>query len=168
MSATFTLDDLNASKPQFPQYGSRPYGRGGGSPFSSGGVVKSVKKDKDSLIVALEKTTMKQQDCVEEHRTNPVARIRTDGSLDYELICDKFEVVPHDTTGPDVHIRPVFEKLLKQGVLFTAYQSDVIAVWPSKTATFRQSSSAARSSSPRYFRHSTTGVPNIINRARPG
>ncbi len=133
MGATFTFDDLNASKLQFPQFGSRPYGRSGGAPFSSGGVVKSVKKDKDSLVVALEKTTMKQQDCVKEHRTNHVARIRTDGSLDYELICDKFEMVTHDTTGPDVHIRPVFEKLLKKGVLFTAYQGDVLAVWPSKT-----------------------------------
>jgi hypothetical protein len=138
MGETFTFDDMNAGKMQFPSFGSRPYARSGGTIMSSGGVVKSVKDDEKSLTVALEKTTMKQEDCVKEHHSNHFSRIRADGVIEYQMICDKTAIVTHDTTWTDFHINPAQAKLLKPGVVFSALYlgnlADVIAVWPSKTA----------------------------------
>jgi hypothetical protein len=138
MGETFVFDDTNAGKMEFPQFNGRPYSRSGGSIMSSGGVVKSVKPDKTSLTVALEKTTMKQEDCVKEHHSNHVSRIRSDGVIEYEMICDKTAIVTHDTTWTDFHINPDQAKLLKPGVVFSALYlnglADVIAIWPNKTA----------------------------------
>jgi hypothetical protein len=138
MGETFTFDDMNAGKLQFPRFDGRPYARSGGTIMSSGGVVKSVKPDKESLTVGLEKTTMKQEDCVKEHHSNHVSRIRSDGAIEYEMICDKTAIVTHDTTWTDFHINPEQAKLLKPGVVFSALYygklADVIAVWPNKTA----------------------------------
>jgi hypothetical protein len=137
MGATFTFDDTNAKGMQFPDFNGRPYGRSGGAIMSAGGVVKSVKKDKTSLVVALEKTTMKQEDCVKEHRSNRMARIR-DGQIEYELICDKWATVTHDTTWTDFHLNLEDEKLLNPGVVFSSVNLDgvggVVAIWPNKTA----------------------------------
>jgi hypothetical protein len=138
MGETFTFDDMNAGKMQFPGFSSRPYSRSGGTIMSAGGVVKAVKPEKDFLLVSLEKTTMKQEDCVKEHHSNHVSRIRSDGAIEYEMICDKTAIVTHDTTWTDFHINPAQAKLLKPGVLFSALHYgdmfDVIAIWPNKSA----------------------------------
>jgi hypothetical protein len=138
MGETFVFDDMNAGKMQFPQFDGRPYTRSGGSIMSSGGVVKSVKADKTSLTVSLEKTTMKQEDCVKEHHSNHISRLRSDGVIEYEMICDKTAIVTHDTTWTDFHINPDQTKLLKPGVVFSALYlgglADVIAIWPNKAA----------------------------------
>jgi hypothetical protein len=138
MGETFTFDDMNAGKMQFPRFAPRPYGRSGGTIMSSGGVVKSVKPDKSALVVSLEKTTMKQEDCVKEHHSNHLSRIRGDGVIEYEMICDKTAIVTHDTTWTDFKINPAQAKLLKPGVVFSALYynnlADVIAIWPNKTA----------------------------------
>ncbi len=138
MGETFTFDDMNAGKMEFPRFGGRPYARSGGTIMSSGGVVKSVKPEKDALTVALEKTTVKQEDCVKEHHSNHLSRIRSDGVIEYEMICDKTAIVTHDTTWTDFHINPAQAKLLKPGVVFSALYhgtlADVIAIWPNKAA----------------------------------
>jgi hypothetical protein len=141
MGSTFKFDDMNKQGLDFPDVKSRPYwGRGDES--SAGGVVKSVKAQKDKLIVALEKTTMTIEDCVQEHRGG-YSRIRSDGTLEREIICDKTGMVTIDTTWQDFQINVAYQKWLKPGVVFTSTNSgpdglsqtgDVIAIWPAKGA----------------------------------
>ena len=116
---------------------------------SAGGVVKSLaaakgkrgdKAGKPVTAVTLEKTLIKQEDCVKEHRGNHVARIDSTGHVDYESICDKTAIVTHDHTWANFTSRlPDHAKWLKPGVVFSAsYGSeggDVLAVWSSKNAT---------------------------------
>jgi hypothetical protein len=132
------FDDTKASRLDFPRWGGRPAERSGGAIMSSGGVVKSVKKQKDHLMVALESTSIVQEDCVKEHRTNHVAQVRSDGSVDYELICDKTQMVKHDNTWPDFKANLAYEKVLKPGVMFSALYldglADIVATWPNKSA----------------------------------
>jgi hypothetical protein len=133
-------DDVNARPMQKPDpWQEVPYRRSGGSPSSAGGVVAKVTPGKEFLTVALQKTKIKTLDCVKSHRTNRVSRINSDGSLDYEAICDKTAMVEHDTTWSDFKINPAHNALLKKGVVFSAYYrdkfADIIAVWPSAKAT---------------------------------
>ncbi len=151
MKADFKFDDLDAGKLHFPSFGARPYVFSGGAVSTAGGVVKSVKPGKDGeIIVALQKTTMKQNDCVKEHHGSHVESITSSGSVQYELICDKWAVVTHDTTWTDFKISKDYAKELKPGVVFTSTDSqnqratkrdkdrgkgaDVLAIWPNKSA----------------------------------
>ncbi len=151
MKADFKFDDLNAGKLHFPSFGARPYRFSGGAVATAGGVVKSVKPGKDGqIIVALEKTTMKQNDCVKEHNGSHIESINSSGSVQYELICDKWAIVEHNTTWTDFKISKDYEKVLKPGVVFSSTYSqngavgkrekghgedaDVVAIWPSKSA----------------------------------
>jgi hypothetical protein len=134
MGETFKFDDMDAGKLDYPKYGSRPYSRSGGAIMSAGGIVKSTKADKDTLTVSLEKTFVMQEDCVQSHSTNRLARINPDGRLEYESICDKTAMVKHDTTWMDFKVRTVFQKILKPGVTFSSLNhnnkpGDVIAIW---------------------------------------
>jgi len=151
MKADFKFDDLNAGKLHFPSFGARPYSFSGGAVSTAGGVVKSVKPGKDGeIVVALEKTTMKQNDCVKEHNGPHIESILASGTVQYELICDKWAVVEHDTTWTDFKISKDYEKVLKPGVVFTSTytenqraakrekgrgaDADVLAIWPNKSA----------------------------------
>jgi hypothetical protein len=137
----FKFDDTTMRPLGFPG-ANGPLSRTGGTIMSDGGVVKSIKTNaKDNtLTVALEKTSVTQQDCVKEHRTNRISEIRSDGSIAYEVICDQSKAVTHDTTLNDFTIAdsPALDKVLKPGVVFSAlhWQSaaEVIAIWPNKTA----------------------------------
>jgi hypothetical protein len=136
MGQTYKFDDLKAEAPGFPGWGNRPAQRSGGTIMSVGGVVKSVTKKGDKLQVAIEKTSMMQDNCVKEHRSNHLAQIRSDGSLEYEMICDQTKTVKIDTTYGDFTITPRLglEKVLKPGVVFSSIGGEIIAIWPSKTA----------------------------------
>lgn len=141
-SASFKFDDTSAGKLAFPQFNERPYMRSGGKPDSAGGTVKSVKKDKDVLVVSLEKTFVNGEICSKSHRGRAdriVIETATSARVEYESICDKWEPHKFDTTWSDFKIDPKFEKLLKPGVVFSSTygggeKADVIAIWPSKTA----------------------------------
>jgi hypothetical protein len=140
LNEKFVFDDVNASKLRHPDPSDGvPYSRTGGTPMSAGGVVASVKKNKDVLVVALQKTKVKRMECVKSHTTNRVSRINSDGTIDYERICDKSAMVEHDTTWSDFKINPAHEPLLKKGVVFSSYYlqevADVIAIWPNAKAT---------------------------------
>ncbi len=138
MGETFKFDDTDAKKLSYPKFDTRPYQRSGGAISSAGGVVKSVKPGKDALDVSLEKTSVVQEDCMQSHRTNRISRLRPDGTLEYESICDKTAMVKHDTTWNNFRVNPAHAKWLKPGVQFSAVMSnkfgDVIAIWPSKAA----------------------------------
>ena len=93
---------------------------------------------KKSAVVKLQKTTAKRVDCVKSHRTNRLSRIRNDGTLEYESICDKSAVVTYDTTWTDFEVNPAHVPMLKKGVVFSAIYkdkvADVVAIWPSSSA----------------------------------
>jgi hypothetical protein len=135
---TFTFDDTNAGKLHYLPLDARTYRRSGGAIRSAGGVVKSVKVDKDTATVELEKTSVMQEDCVKSHATHRIISIRTSGTLEYESICDKTAMVKHDTTWMNFRVTAAHARWLKPGVLFSSLQhdnaGDVLAVWPSKTA----------------------------------
>jgi hypothetical protein len=106
--------------------------------MSSGGVVKTVKKDVDHLKISVEKTSMIQIDCVKEHWGNKVVGVDSSGKYVYQLICDQEAPVKHDTTPGDFDIPLEYEKMLKPGAVFSATRGgklrDVLAVWSDKKA----------------------------------
>lgn len=138
MGTEFKFDDVKKGKLSLPDFRTRPY-PGGDQVGSAGGVVKSVKAgDKDMVTVGLEKLIIMQEDCMKSHDTGRITRLRPDGSLEYESICDKWQTVPHDHSWGEFKINPAHAKLLKPGVLFSATYghspSDVLATWASKNA----------------------------------
>jgi hypothetical protein len=138
LATDFKFDDTNQKGLAAPKLGQRPYPYGQ-APMSVGGTVKSVKLEGDTLVVAPEKTSERVEDCVKEHQ-GQVVRIRPDGSLEREIICDRTAMVTRDTSYvADFKINPTGQKWLKPGVRFSATYAnttmDVIAVWPSKTAS---------------------------------
>ena len=138
MGETFKFDDTEAKKLEYPGFGTRPYQRSGGAISSAGGVVKSTKPEGDALAVNLEKTSVVQEDCVASHKTHRISRLRPDGTLEYESICDKTAMVKHDTTWSNFKVNPAHAKWLKPGTQFSSVMArkfgDVIAIWPSKSA----------------------------------
>lgn len=133
----YKFDDSKA-EPRLPPNGGRPWANITTEFMSSGGVVKTVKKDGDHLKVSVEKTSMTQIDCVQEHWGNRVIGIDSNGKYVYQLICDKEAPVVHDTTPGDFEISAEYEKMLKPGVVFSAVRAgkpqQVLAVWADKKA----------------------------------
>jgi hypothetical protein len=130
------LDDMNATI-DYPK-ANQPWLSRLYTTESAGGVVKSVREEGDILLVSLEKLTVKRQECVQSHRTNRISRINSDGSLSYELICDKMGTVTYDETPSDFRIEKKWKSHLKKGVVFSAVGERqlgaLLAVWPSKDA----------------------------------
>ena len=135
----FEFDDVNARQPRYPDVGSRPYARSGGSITSAGGVVDKVTMEKDRANVSLKKTTAKRLACVQSKPTNRLSRIRADGTLEYESLCLKSAIVTYDTTWADFKINPAHAPLLKAGVVFSSVYGDkffdVVAIWSNANAT---------------------------------
>jgi hypothetical protein len=147
MGVEFKFDDTNKKGLDFPLDKGRPSSIQNGALMSAGGVVKSLKpakgkrgamKGKDITEVMLEKTLIKQEDCVQEHRGNHVARIEN-GQVTYESICDKTAIVTHDHTWANFTVNSAHAKWLTPGVVFSANYGieggDVLVIWPSKNAT---------------------------------
>lgn len=130
-----TYDKLDAvlSYPKIRRYG-RSYPEGEVAVRSLGGVIKSIKHDGDSVVPELEKTVVKQVDCVASRSTGKVDRVRSDGTVEYQRVCDRSAVVAHDRTWMDIALSGKSAAWLKKGVVFSATGKDVIAVWPNKTA----------------------------------
>ncbi|MCE9576056.1 MAG: hypothetical protein K8W52_23090 [Deltaproteobacteria bacterium] len=135
----FQLDDVN-ERLLWPD-SDRNWSRSGGSNMSSGGVVAKVTIEGDIATVQLERLLVKTEECTQRHSTNRLARIRADGTLEYEQICDKTEMVTHDEQWADFKINKAYAPLLKKGVKFSAVNSDdpkrgmdVVAIWPNKSA----------------------------------
>src|SRR6185436_2176092 len=92
-----TYDKVGA-KLVFPQV--RPFGAnhldGILQGFSTGGAVKSVKRNGDTLTVEHQPLRVKTMDCVRSHKTGRVAKIHGDGRVQYEEVCDRSELRTHD------------------------------------------------------------------------
>src|SRR5439155_24178905 len=109
-----TLDDLNA-RIEYPTFQSRPYWRSHGAIGSAGGVVDTIKASDDVLHVDLGKTRVKRKECIKSHSTNRLSRILSDGTIEYEEICDQTGMVSHDTTWGTFKIKKDYAPLLKKG-----------------------------------------------------
>jgi hypothetical protein len=140
MGTTFTFDDTTKKGLRYPSFWARPYRLDDPSGVGEAGVIATVKPGKDGVVVTFEKKKRMEADCIKEHQGRPV-RIRDSGSIEYEIICDKTAMVAHEaSTMSDTIIDPAYAKWLKPGVMiaFTGRNSngasDVIALWPSKSA----------------------------------
>jgi hypothetical protein len=135
----WVFDDVNARKLDLPKLGGRPYDRTGGSIMSHGGVIASVKVVKDVATISMKKTSVMSTECVKSHYTNRLTRILPDGSLQYELICDKWMPKKYDTTPSDLTVHARFAPMLKPGMQFSALRGakemEVIATWATAKAT---------------------------------
>lgn len=125
--------DAKLSFPSPRPYGDR-YPGGHVGVTSEGGVVKSVKRNADLVIVEVEKSSEKQEQCLKSHSTGKVSRVRDDGSVEYHRICDRSGVVTIDTTPKSFELSAKYAPWLKPGVRFSAVDRDAIAIWPSKAA----------------------------------
>jgi hypothetical protein len=134
-TAKLTYDKVGATL-SFPA--SRPYGKdypdGKLAVQSAGGVLKSIKRDGDTLVPELEKTLVKQEDCLKSHSTGRIERVRENGTVVYERVCDRSGTVVHDHTWTGIALAAKYAPWLKPGVVFSAVDNDVIAVWPNKSA----------------------------------
>lgn len=106
---------------------------------SIGAVIKSVKRDGDQLIVTPAPLMVATEDCVQEHAAKQISRIRDDGKVEYDLICDKWSTRKHDMAWPPLKVRIEYEKVLKPGQMISVVNADngaydVIAIWPSGSA----------------------------------
>jgi hypothetical protein len=116
----------------------RPYGASflaGGKPQarSGSGPVKAVKPAGDLVTVEFQQATIASVDCVRSHQ-GKARRIRGDGSVEYETICDKNEKRTHDDTLTPTSVSAKYAAWLKPGVVFSHVGKDVIAVWPNASA----------------------------------
>lgn len=144
LNEKFTFDDVKA-RPISVDKGDddTPYYRSGGGLSSAGGSVDGTTVKGDVVSIKLGKTSMKQEQCLKSRFGKRVSRIRDDGSLEYELICDKWGVVTVDTTwgGEGFKVAKEWLPILKKGVVFSAYSAqgsdadDVLAIWPNKNAS---------------------------------
>jgi len=134
------LDNVKAVL-DFPK--PQPYGDGYPKPVtqlaSHGGVVRSVKRAGKLLTVEREKEMVEQEECLKSHYTGRVSRVRDNGSVEYERVCDKSGKVSYNQASTPLTVYPQFEALLKPGVLISitvpsGIEGDVIAVWPNKKA----------------------------------
>jgi len=115
----------------------KPYGRGypDGAPqgVNRGGEIHGVARAGDMLTVTFPHATCKATNCVKSH-DGKVVRIRPDGTIERETICEKFETSIHDCTPEPVKVSAKYAGLIKPGAVFAAIAGDVIAVWPSTSA----------------------------------
>lgn len=134
-AAKITYDNVEAQL-SFPQV--RPFGGQylDGEFFgdSAGGEIKSVKRAGETLRVELVKSLVTSTECVKEHYTKKVERIRDDGVVVYALACDKTGVVTHDTSWAPFELDPQYAAVLKPGQVFSASGKHVIAIWPNAKA----------------------------------
>ncbi|MEJ7599963.1 MAG: hypothetical protein WKG01_18800 [Kofleriaceae bacterium] len=131
MREKIELDDLN-DKVTYP-YGAQPFDIGNAF-GTQGGVVASLKEEGEYVTVSFEKKSGKEKACVQSHYTKRVLRVNSDGSLSYELLCDKWGMVEYDDTPADMRVSKLFKPLLRKGVQFSRFGDVVVAVWPSKSA----------------------------------
>ena len=128
-------DRVNAklAYPSIKPYG-RSYPDGKPSVYSFGGPIAKVARNGDMLSITLEKLLIKHEQCVASHSTGRIERVRDDGSVVYQRVCDRSGTVVHDETGKNIPVSARFASWLKPGAVLSLVDQDVIAVWPSKTA----------------------------------
>jgi len=134
-SAKITYDNAKATlDPVTPKpYGDR-YPTDTFEGTSEGAVIKSVKRNGDTLSVEAVKTTETSEECLAEHTSNRVERVRDNGAVVYANVCDKSGKVTRDITRIPLELAAKYEPWLKPGMVYAATGGDLLAVWPNKAA----------------------------------
>jgi hypothetical protein len=133
--ARLTYDKVGA-KLVFPQV--KPYGAshldGTLQGRSTGGAIRSVKRNGDTLTVEHQPLLVKTMDCVRSHKTARVAKVHGDGRVQYEEVCDRSALRTHDNRWVPSEVSAKYAAWLKPGAVFSQSGKDVIAIWPSASA----------------------------------
>ena len=120
-----------------PSFSRRPYLRSSGDVMGAGGPVKSVKADGEIIVVQLEATSIIQHDCVQEHRTNRITRIRESVASSTRASALSADV-KHDNTWAPFKLVKADEHLAKPGAVISVVFGDgvgeTLASWPNKAA----------------------------------
>ena len=139
--AKIVLDDMK-NQLLYPSY-RHPYLSMNYEVQTMGGPVKSVKPlEGVKLEVQLEASFVVTRDCVKEHFSNRIERVRDNGQIVYALVCDKEADVRHSNQWQPFTIAKVDAKWAKPGAVISVSASSgagaginsVIALWPNKTA----------------------------------
>jgi hypothetical protein len=101
---------------------------------STGGAIRSVKRNGETLTVEHQPLLVKTMDCVRSHKTGRVTKIHGDGRVQYEEVCDRSELRTHDNRWVPSEVSAKYAAWLKPGVVFSQSGKDVIAIWPSASA----------------------------------
>ncbi|HEU0033720.1 MAG TPA: hypothetical protein VFQ53_24000 [Kofleriaceae bacterium] len=92
-------------------------------------VVASVKDEGDSVRLTFAKASELQSKCTSWIKTNRIARIRPDGTLEYETRCAQWIKQRVDTTSRPIAIAKRYAAGLRPGVFVMASSGIVEAVW---------------------------------------
>ncbi len=131
---TITLDDRDA-RIEYPEL-NRPWIQtGGGSSGGGMGEIAKVTASGDTTKIEFARVKTKQQDCVRGHRTNRVTRITSDGSLEYEYICQAWKTVVIDEPpfAPQT-VSSRYATGLKKKMFVTVIENVVVVAYPKNGA----------------------------------
>jgi len=124
------LDDRDA-KIEFPDL-SRPwiYGDSGSSGGGTGEIGK-VKPGDATTVVEFAKVKSKQQECVKGRQTNRITQIRSDGTIIYQYICDKWQTVTLNEPPFDPQtVKSRYATALKKGNFVHIVENVVVMAYP--------------------------------------
>jgi hypothetical protein len=102
--------------------------------LSYGGVVRAVKREGELLTVERQQVMVSQPQCLKFHYTGRVTRIRDNGSVEYDRVCDQMGSTSVNHASTPLRVQARFAPLLKPGVMISTTGDEVIATWASKTA----------------------------------
>jgi len=137
LSAGIELDDRDAriEAPRV-QRGVLAGGSAGSTNGGGQGAIASIKRSGDDVKITFKKVKYVNRDCVKGHYTHRVTRIQSDGTLDYEYICDKEVSSTHSAEPyPPQTIKARYATGLKPGMRVEIIEGVVDAVYTSAKAT---------------------------------
>src|SRR5262249_55128690 len=128
LQAGITLDDRDA-KLDFP-HKSRPFSTGSRTLSGGGaGVVVKLTPSGKTTTVEFKKIMVRQVQCAESRQTNRVVQIRSDGQLQYEVVCIRNETVTVNKADDPVKVNPKYLEGVQPGMYLSATEDVVVATW---------------------------------------
>jgi hypothetical protein len=136
LSAGIVLDDRDA-KIEAPRVQRGVIAGSGGSTSGGGqGAIASIKRSGDGVTITFKKVKYVNHDCVKGHYTHRVTRIESDGTLDYEYVCEKEVSSTHSAPPyPAQTIKARYATGLKPGMRVSVIDGVVDAAYASARAT---------------------------------
>jgi hypothetical protein len=123
-----SLDDRDA-RLEFPHM-RRPFGGGNfGSSGGGQGVVAALKPSGGTVTVEFKKQMVKQLQCAQARQTGRITQIRPDGSLIYETVCVKQELVTVDKSDRPQTVSPRYLEGVKPGMYVSITEDVVVGAW---------------------------------------
>ena len=128
LMAGITLDDRDA-KLDYPKK-SRPFSSGSGYRSGGGaGVVSKLTPSGTTTTVDFKAIMVKQVQCAQSRQTNRVVQIRSDGVLQYEVVCIRNETVTVNKADGPQKVNPKYLDGVHPGVYASIVEDVVAATW---------------------------------------